>query len=86
MNEFNRLSPEQRQAFLDTIQVLVAYFNAGQFPPTSLFRKMKSYELYECRWDPSGRFRATCEVITEADGTLHVKWRRIGDHSIYKKP
>jgi hypothetical protein len=74
MHEFNRLSAEQRQAFLEAIQILIVYFNAGQFPPTALFHKLSGYDLYECRWDPSGRFRATCEVSTEADGTIHVKW------------
>lgn len=32
---------------------------------------------------PDGR--ATFELVT-VDGELHVRWRRVGDHGVFKKP
>ncbi len=42
--------------------------------------------IYEMTWSFSGPDgRATFEFFTE-DGELGIRWRRIGDHRIFKNP
>lgn len=87
MQEFKRLSPEQQQAFLDAVRkYVIEPLLAGNRPPSSIFHKMGGYNVYEFRWDQSGRFRATCRLFTNADGEIEVEWRRIGSHEIYQNP
>jgi hypothetical protein len=88
MTEFNRLSRAQQRAFSAAVQrYIVAVLNAGHLPTSTMFHKMSGYkDIWEFRWDQSGRFRATCRLFKNERGIMQVEWRRIGDHSIYNDP
>jgi len=60
--------------------------NNGQRPSSHIFHKMSGYNLDEFRWDTTGRLRATCEMFVNPAGEVEVRWRRIGDHSMYQNP
>jgi len=47
---------------------------------------MSGYNIYEFRWDSSGRFRATCTMFVNAVGEVEIEWRHIGGHEIYQNP
>jgi hypothetical protein len=92
--DFKRLKPEHRATFR---QVLRAKFipacTALAADPTAARPKslrVKSIQgapgVFEMTWSfasPDGR--ATFELVT-VDGDLRCRWRRIGDHSVFKEP
>lgn len=87
MQEFRKLSPAQQQAFLQAVQkYIVQQLKVGKQPPSHIFHKLSGYDIYEFRWDQSGRFRATCTMTVNASGEIEVQWRRIGSHAIYQNP
>jgi hypothetical protein len=87
MQEFKRLSAEQQQAFLDAVRrYIIAPLLSGGQPPSNIFHKMSGYDIYEFRWDKSGRFRATCRLFVNTAGETEIEWRRIGGHEIYQRP
>jgi hypothetical protein len=88
MTEFNRLTRVQQKAFLAAVkQYIVNPLNAGDMPSPTLFHKMSGHKnIWEFRWDPSGRFRATCRLFKNDQGVMQVEWRRMGSHSIYDDP
>jgi hypothetical protein len=92
-NDFKALRPEHRRAF----QALMPAFNAAcdhhRSNPAALWPKrlrvsqMRDAKgIWEMTWSFSGPDgRATFEFIEIDDETL-LRWRRIGDHDIYKEP
>ena len=87
MAEYNRLTSAQQQMFMAAVQqYIIGPLSNGQRPPAHLVKNMSGYNLYEFRWDSSGRLRATCEMFVYPVGEMEVRWRRIGDHSIYQNP
>ena len=87
MQEYHRLTPAQQDAFLAAVKrYIVEPLRQGNHPPAHIFHKMSGYDVYEFRWDQSGRFRATCEMFVNEAGEIEVKWRRMGGHEIYQNP
>ncbi len=85
MQEFKRLTLEQQQNFLDAVRrYIINPLLAGGQPSSTIFHKMSGYNLYEFRWDKSGRFRATCSMFVNSSGEVEIEWRRIGGHEIYQ--
>lgn len=92
--DFKRLKKEHRKHFLDTLrsQFIPAcdvYSKDPSTPWPKLLRvkKMQGADgIWEMTWSfagPDGR--ATFEFIT-VDGDVAIRWRRIGDHSVFKRP
>ena len=87
MQEFKQLSADQQENFLAAvIRYIVDPLKAGQQPPSHIFHKMSGYNIYEFRWDNSGRFRATCSIFVNSANEVEIQWRRIGGHEIYQNP
>ena len=85
--DFERLTPTQQAAFLVAVQQFVDDLQRGR-----VFRKglrVKGIQgasgVFEMTWAPDGR--ATFEYGDEVTaGEPHVVWRRVGTHTIFKKP
>jgi hypothetical protein len=93
-NDFEALLREHRRHFLDQmVGFNVACDNYVRDPGVFVWpkrlrvRQMTSVQgIWEMTWSfasPDGR--ATFEFI-RVDGEPRVRWRRIGDHGIYKAP
>lgn len=92
--DFMALPKQHKAAFLELMPVFNAacdafYEDPGGFSWPSRLRitPMTSAKgIWEMTWSfvsPDGR--ATFEFIT-GPGGVRVRWRRIGDHSIYRQP
>lgn len=92
--DYKRLKPEHRAAFRELltnkfIPACAAFLNdPGAAWPKSL--RIKSVQgapgVLEMTWSfasPDGR--ATFELVT-IDGELRCRWRRIGDHGVFRSP
>ncbi len=92
-NDFKGLHQEHKQQFLAVVPDFNvgadAYVgNAGFVWPARLrvSRMASAPGIWELTWSfasPDGR--ATFEFVTVA-GEIRVRWRRIGNHRIYRKP
>ena len=91
--DYRRLTNEERALFRRAIrQINEAYDQRGDQPiprsPASLrVRRMNDTPgVWELTWSFSGPDgRATFSLLT-VDGEVVLKWRRIGDHSIFTRP
>lgn len=92
--DYRRLRPEHRSVFRDVLRTkfIPACDALGAHPaavwPKSL--RVKAVQgapgVLEMTWSfasPDGR--ATFELVT-VDGDLRCRWRRIGDHDVFKAP
>lgn len=88
-----RLSAHERALFDQALPTFVAACDRYAVDPTTAWPaslRVKPVEgapgIFEMTWSftgPDGR--ATFEWV-QIDGTLGLRWRRIGDHSIFKRP
>lgn len=91
--DYQRLSPEERQLFRDAVRRLNrAYESRGQdaLPRWPAALRVKPVQgapgIWELTWSLAGPDgRATFEFVT-VDGEPAVRWRRIGDHRIFREP
>ena len=92
--DFRRLKPEHCTAFLDVLRTkLISACDARAADPAAVWPKslrVKAVQgapgVLEMTWSfasPDGR--ATFELIT-VDGELRCRWRRVGDHDVFKAP
>jgi hypothetical protein len=92
--DFKRLKPEHQRVFRDV--VLTSFAPACDafaleptraWPATLRVKSMRGAPgIYEMTWScasPDGR--ATFEFVTVA-GILYCRWRRVGDHGVYRRP
>ncbi len=89
-----RLSPEHYAMFREAVHkhflpALEQGAHTGRVPwPVRLrIHKLSGTRVYSLTWNfasPDGR--ATFEFDATEDGSLLLRWRRIGDHSIYDRP
>jgi hypothetical protein len=92
--DYRRLRPEHQAAFRAVVRDKFApacddfVANAATAWPASL--RVKSIRnapgVLEMTWSfasPDGR--ATFELVT-IDGTLRCRWRRVGDHAVFRDP
>ncbi|MEW2497576.1 hypothetical protein AB0942_29175 [Streptomyces nodosus] len=88
--DLNRLTPEQRRRFRQTVAAFVEDLRTGCFRVgLRVKRVQRAPGNYELTWSigtgPAGR--ATWEYGPERrPGTPHVIWRRIGTHDILTGP
>jgi hypothetical protein len=94
MREYQRLSVEEREKFLETLSVFITsakhfeqHPEAFIWPAALRFEKLVGLDkIYAITWSfkqPDGRATFRMENIS---GEIWITWRRIGRHSIYKKP
>ena len=92
--DFTRLRPEHRTKFREVLRVKFipasAEFAADPSAAWPKSLRVKAVQgapgIFEMTWSfasPDGR--ATFELVT-ADDELRCRWRRIGDHAVFKKP
>lgn len=91
--DYRRLTSEERALFREAIrQINEAYQRRGDQPfprwPASLRikRMTDTRDIWEMTWSFSGPDgRATFALIT-VDDEVVLKWRRVGNHSIFDRP
>ncbi|GGU62587.1 hypothetical protein [Streptomyces daghestanicus] len=89
-SDLNRLTPEQRRRFRQTVTAFVEDLRTGTFRAGLRVKRVRlAPGIYELTWSagtgPVGR--ATWEYGPERrPGTPHVIWRRIGSHDILAGP
>jgi hypothetical protein len=86
--EFRRLSRELQRAFVAALPLFIEALRAKPpaFPPQLRVKRVEGATgVWELSFARDGRatFEYGAEQIT---GEPHVKWRRIGDHSILNEP
>lgn len=84
LDDYKRLTSEQREAFLRARDALVDDLRTGRgFRPGLRIRRVQSTtDVWELTWAPDGR--ATWQYGAEqVPGEPHVVWRRIGTHAIF---
>ena len=91
--DYRRLPPADQATFKKALREFVAACDryaddrATTWPASLRVKKVESAPgIWEMTWSFSGPDgRATFEWV-EVDGSLAVRWRRIGDHRIFRKP
>ncbi len=84
--DFAGLSPEQRAAFRRAVRHFIDDLRTGKFRKGLRVKGVRGARgIFEMTWAPNGR--ATFEYgSTEAEGEVHVVWRRIGTHDVLDTP
>lgn len=85
-NDLDRLTPEQRRRFRQTVAAFVEDLRTGHFRAGLRVKGVRSTPgVYELTWAPDGR--ATWSYGREQiAGARHIVWHRIGTHSILGQP
>lgn len=86
-SDFKRLTPEEQKAFLAAVNDFVA--DLTQKDPFRKSLRVKGIlgklGVFEMTW--SGNGRATFEYGKPLrDNDVHIIWRRVGTHDIFKQP
>lgn len=87
LRDWALLSDEQKLLFMAAVAKMVADLKSGQgFRAGLRIKGVKGYPwIYEMTW--SGDGRVTFEYSTSPiQGDVHIIWRRIGTHAIFKQP
>ncbi len=83
LRDWDTLSPEQRRIFVDAVAAMVHDLVAGQ---GFRVKGVKGHRgIYEMTWAPDGRANVSYGTSAHA-GDVHIVWRRIGGHEIFKQP
>jgi hypothetical protein len=91
--DYRRLSTGEAELFRSALKAFVPACDRYATDPSTKWPpalRVKSTEgapgVWEMTWSFSGLDgRATFEIV-QIDGAPGVRWRRIGDHSIFKRP
>jgi hypothetical protein len=92
--DYARLRPEHRASFRTALKDFITACNGYAADPSTftwpaalrVSRMRGTGSIWEMTWSfasPDGR--ATFEFVV-IDGAMTCRWRRIGDHSVYKQP
>lgn len=86
--DWDRLTSRQQRAFREAVAIFIADLTKGGqgFQPRLRVKRMQGHPgIWEMSWAPDGR--ATFEYGDEVHpGQAHVIWRRVGTHSIFRRP
>ena len=85
--DWTQLSKEERENFRQAVQEFVEDLESGRFRKGLRVRRVEGTDaVWEMTWE-GGNGRATFEYGSEIHpGERHVIWRRVGGHSIFRKP
>jgi hypothetical protein len=92
--DFKMLKKEHRDTFLKTLreELIPACESCAEDPSSSWPKslRVKSVQgaegIWEMTWSLSGPDgRATFELI-KIGGEIAIRWRRVGDHAVFKRP
>lgn len=86
LRDYGRLTEAQQEAFAVAVTHFVADLRTGRFRPGLRVRGIQGTPgIYEMTWAPDGR--ATFEYGEPVrDGDVHVIWRRVGTHDVFRDP
>lgn len=86
--DWGRLTPQQQRAFRHAVAQFIADLASGGrgFRPSLRVKRVQGHpRVWEMTWAPDGR--ATFEYGEEVRaGEPHIIWRRIGTHSVFRRP
>lgn len=85
--DFERLTPTQQAAFLVAVgQFVEDLRSGGEFRKGLRVKGIRGASgIFEMTW--GGDARATFEYGAEVvEGEPHVVWRRVGTHTVFKRP
>lgn len=86
--DWSKLTPDQQRGFRRALAQFVADLAADEqsFSPDLRVKRVQGHpRVWEMTWAPDGR--ATFEYGEEIRaGETHIIWRRIGTHSIFRRP
>lgn len=86
ISDFNKLTREQRDAFLRVLPDFIDDVNERSFRHSLRIRGVQGAPgVFEMTWAQDGRatFQYGQEIIA---GEPHVIWRRVGTHSVFNRP
>lgn len=91
--DFKRLKEREQRLFMEAVRKMIA---AGkrepgripQWPSALRIRLLVDHAgIYEMTWSfagPDGR--ATFQIVSDENSEPVIRWRRIGDHTIFRNP
>jgi hypothetical protein len=84
--DLDRLTPEQRRRFRQTVAAFVEDLRAGAFRAGLRIKGVRRAPgVFELTWDGNGR--ATWSYGPSiVPGEQHIVWRRVGTHDIFTGP
>lgn len=85
--DWDSLTPDQQRAFREAVAEFVADLAGTRgFRPGLRVKRVQGHpSIWEMTWAPDGR--ATFEYGREVHpGQPHIIWRRIGTHSVFRRP
>jgi hypothetical protein len=85
--DWDRLTPQQQRRFREAVTAFVADLKRGRgFRPGLRVKRVQGRPgIWEMTWAPDGR--ATFQYGEEvAAGEVHIIWRRIGAHDVFRRP
>jgi hypothetical protein len=86
--DWERLTPQQQRAFRQAVAQFIADLAGDDqgFRPRLRVKRVQGHpRVWEMTWAPDGR--ATFEYGDEVlPGESHIVWRRIGTHSVFRRP
>ncbi len=86
--DWERLTPQQQRAFRQAVAQFIADLadDSRSFRPRLRVKRVQGHpRVWEMTWAPDGR--ATFEYGDEVlPGESHIVWRRIGTHSVFRRP
>ena len=91
--DFRRLDPDEKKLFMDAVnEINRAYARRGQsrLPRWPAHLRVKDVEgapgIWEMTWSYSGPDGRATFRIADLNGEPVIRWRRIGDHRIFRVP
>lgn len=83
--DWKGLSAEQRLRFRAAFERFAADLDRGSFRPGLRVRGVEGTDrVFEMTWAPDGR--ATFEYGEPINDDVHVIWRRVGTHDVFRTP
>jgi hypothetical protein len=86
--DWQSLTPQQQRQFLAALKQFISDLGATEpgFHPRLRVKRMQGHrDIWEMTWAPDGR--ATFQYGDEVHaGEAHIIWRRIGTHTIFRRP
>jgi hypothetical protein len=87
LRDFKKLTPDQRRAFVQALKLFVEGLRSGRMADGLRVKPMKGVPLRVWEMSRAADGRATFTYgEAKQPGDVHIVWRRIGSHSIFREP